>query len=363
MVSIISCAALPGNSDYPASPQFLDGRFHNTSPFSMMGPGTMLNTISRYLFEQRRDITPELPVPLQPLNAEGLRQQSGSGMTVYRLGHSSLLLSIAGEFWLIDPVFSERASPVSWAGPRRFHPTPITIEQLPEIRGVIISHDHYDHLDRATIRQLKDRVASFVTPLGVGRHLQNWGVDADRIHQLDWWQSIELGELKLTATPAQHFSGRGLTDSNRTLWASWVIRSSDQSIFFSGDSGYFDGFREIGNRLGPFDLTIIENGAWDRNWDKVHMRPEQTLQAHLDLGGRVLMPVHNGTFDLALHPWHEPFARIRALADEAAVQLVQPQIGEQVAVGAPAHAESSWWANLNPDSAEPVMAGTAGGRG
>ncbi len=160
---------------------------------------------------------------------------------------------------------------MQWAGPKRFHPAPLSIEDLPQLRAVIISHDHYDHLDKGSIRRLRDKVDTFVTPLGIGEHLRNWGVEPERIVELDWWQDVELEGLTLTATPAQHFSGRGLHDRNRTLWASWVIQSSDHSLFFSGDTGYFDGFREIGERFGPFDVTMIETGAYNRAWRKVHM--------------------------------------------------------------------------------------------
>ncbi|MEE7560304.1 hydrolase, partial [Xanthomonas sp. Kuri4-2] len=237
--------------------------------------------------------------------------------------------------WLTDPVFAERASPVPFAGPRRFHAPPIALEELPPLAGVILSHNHYDHLDRASLRRLADRVGVFVAPLGVGDLLVRWGVDAAKVRQLDWWQSLTVGGLTLTAAPAQHFSGRGWFDSGRALWASWAIQHRDLKLFFSGDSGYFDGFRAIGERLGPFDLTLMENGAYDRRWPHVHMQPEQSLQAHRDVRGRALLPIHNGTFDLALHPWYEPFERISALARAAGVPLLTPRMGARVDLDAP----------------------------
>lgn len=262
--------------------------------------------------------------------------------SLFRLGHSTLLLKLAGSWWLTDPVFSERASPLPFAGPKRFHAPPVALADLPPIRGVILSHDHYDHLDRAAIKALVPLVELFLAPLGVGDRLLAWGVPPGKVRQLDWWQGIEAGGLRLTATPAQHFSGRGLHDGNRTLWCSWVIESAELKLFFSGDSGYFDGFAEIGRRYGPFDLTMLETGAYNEHWPYVHMHPQQTLQAHRDLGGRWLLPIHNGTFDLAMHAWYEPFERILELATEHGVRVSTPMMGERIDLQAP-HAGRRWW--------------------
>lgn len=347
MTVIFSCASKQVSESYDFSPRFRDGKFHNETSLVPTDIKTTSNIFWRYVSETRIDATPARPIPLEAMTKDQLVADNAKEAAVYRLGHSSLLLALTGEFWLIDPVFSERASPFKWLGPKRFHPTPIALDQLPKIRGVIISHDHYDHLDRETIMQLKDQVDYFVTPLGVGQHLRSWGVEPDRIHELDWWQDVSFGKVKLTATPAQHFSGRGLLDGNQTLWSSWVIRTGQASLFFSGDSGYFDGFKEIGERLGPFDLTMIENGAYDRNWSQVHMTPEETMQAHLDLRGRALMPVHNGTFDLALHPWLEPFERLSALAQENQIPLVTPVMGKRVPL-TEVQQYHAWW-RKNPE--------------
>ena len=228
-----------------------------------------------------------------------------------------MLLRLRGGWWLTDPVFSERASPVQFPGPKRFHAPPISLAELPPLRGVILSHDHYDHLDHRAIKALASKTEVFLSPLGVGDRLAAWGVSADRIRQFDWWQDVEIDGLRLTATPAQHFSGRSLADSNRTLWSSWVIEDDELRVFFSGDSGYFDGFAEIGRRFGPFDLTLMETGAYDPQWPYVHMQPTETVQAHQDLRGRWLLPIHNGTFDLAMHAWDDPFQQV-ALARRAA---------------------------------------------
>jgi len=262
--------------------------------------------------------------------------------TVYRLGHSTILMKLNGEFWLTDPVFSKRASPVQWAGPARFHAPPISIAELPPIKGVILSHNHYDHLDYAAILDLADKTEHFLAPLGVGDTLVAWGVPAAKVQQLSWWQSARAGSLQLTATPAQHFSGRGLFDSNKTLWASWVIDSGGARIFFSGDTGYFKGFREIGDKFGPFDLTLMETGAYDPQWPDIHMQPRETMQAHIDLRGKVMLPIHNGTFDLAMHRWDDPFEQITALAAARGQALATPIIGAPLSIAAP-QPTGAWW--------------------
>ncbi|NIJ70428.1 MBL fold metallo-hydrolase [Xanthomonas sp. 60] len=329
----------PGHP-YGLSPQFRDGRFHNPAGRSSLGVIGTLRVFWRLMFNKPRDATPSAPIPVLPLTRQALLEAPDDSL--WRLGHSTLLFKLNGHFWLTDPVFSERASPVGFMGPRRFHEPPLSVDDLPPITGVIISHDHYDHLDQSAVRALAPNVAHFVTALGVGDRLQAWGVPAGKIQQLDWWQETRVQGLKIVATPGQHFSGRGLSDGNRTLWASWVIDSGSSRVFFSGDSGYFDGFARIGERFGPFDLTLIETGAYDADWADVHMQPEQSLQAHLDVRGKVLMPIHNGTFDLALHPWTEPFERIAALAQQQGVELTTPRMGERLSIRTPS-APSPWW--------------------
>jgi len=296
---------------------------------------------------------PDRAIPVRAIDIAAL--EAAPDRSLYRLGHSTILMKLRGRYWLTDPVFSERASPVQWAGPARFHAPPISIEDLPPIAGVILSHNHYDHLDRAAIAKLAGKTARFITPLGVGDQLIAWGVDPACVEQLDWWQSTDADGLRLTATPAQHFSGRGLTDSDRSLWASWVIQDADFRVFFSGDSGYFDGFKAIGDAYGPFDLTLMETGAYDKRWAFVHMQPEETLQAHQDLRGRWLLPIHNGTFDLAMHAWHEPFDRILALAWERSVSITTPQMGEAFNLAQPQRG-NAWWLAVEGES-EAVVQG------
>lgn len=323
-----------------------DGKYRNPVQIQRTSFFKTLQIALTFLFNKPANTIPAGQIPVQTLTSEQLL--AAPDQSLFRLGHSTLLLKLRGEFWLTDPVFSERASPFQWMGPKRFHQPPISIADLPPIKGVILSHDHYDHLDYAAVLQLAEKVEHFLTPLGVGDTLIKWGIAANKIQQLDWWQSTIVDGIELMATPAQHFSGRGLNDGNQTLWSSWVIREihgeaeQNLNLFFSGDSGYFDGFKQIGDKFGPFDLTMIETGAYNHQWPDVHMQPEQTLQAHLDLRGKHLLPVHNGTFDLSLHVWHEPFDRITALADARNVPISTPQMGEQLSMSKP-HAGEAWW--------------------
>ncbi|WP_140634125.1 MBL fold metallo-hydrolase [Methylibium rhizosphaerae] len=329
--------------------QARDGKYHNVVPRQAPGFTKMLAIAWRVLTRKPDTTVPRGPVPVQPLTAAALADAPDASL--FRLGHSTLLLKLRGELWLTDPVFSERASPFQWMGPKRFHESPIGIDELPPIKGVILSHDHYDHLDHAAIMKLAPKVDVFITPLGVGDRLVDWGVDPAKVRQLDWWQETSVAGVRLVAAPAQHFSGRGLTDGDRTLWASWVILADGLRLFFSGDTGYHADFATIGERFGPFDVTLLETGAYDEQWPDVHMQPEQTLQAHRDLRGRWLMPVHNGTFDLAMHAWDEPFDRIEALAAAGGIALATPAMGERLSLRQP-HAGQRWWRELQPAAAE-----------
>lgn len=226
------------------------------------------------------------------------------------MGHSSVLAEIDGQRVLFDPVWGERCSPFPFAGPKRLHPVPLPLAALGPVDVVVISHDHYDHLDMPTIRELAGTDTVFAVPLGVGAHLERWGVSTDRLRELDWQESTRVGGLTLTATPARHFCGRGLRNTQHTLWASWVVAGERHRIYHSGDTGYFEGFRDIGAAHGPFDATMIQVGAYSEFWPDIHMTPEEGVRSHLDLQGGdpggVLMPIHWGTFNLAPHPWAEP---------------------------------------------------------
>lgn len=332
---------------YAASPQFSvqDCRFQNPPNPEAKPQRSTWDIWSRIVMEQKQGTVPVDPIPVRMLDRAALDALDPAANHIIRLGHSSHLLKLRGKWWLIDPVFGPRASPVSWAGPKRFHPPPLALQDVPPIEGLVLSHDHYDHLDVPTIEVLKDRVQRYFVPLGVGQRLRDYGVAADRIEEFDWWQQGKWGEVELTAAPAQHFSGRTPWDRNRTLWASWLLRSGGERIYYSGDTGYFPGFKEIGTRLGPIDLALMENGAYDNYWPMVHLAPEETVQAFQDLGARTLYLVHNSTFDLAFHGWREPLERVAALARERGISLATPEIGEVLTLGQP-RVNRHWWEGL-----------------
>ncbi|MCF7535186.1 MBL fold metallo-hydrolase [Pseudomonas petrae] len=329
-----------------------EGRYLNHKPMARSGVGKTLRIFWNALFNKPHHTRPAGEIPVQPLSRQQLFAAPDN--TVYRLGHSTVLFKLRGEYFLTDPVFADRASPVQWAGPQRFHQPPIRLEDLPPLKAVILSHNHYDHLDYMTIQVLKDKAEHFITPLGVGDTLIEWGVPAAKVQQLNWWQSTDIHGIRFVATPAQHFSGRTLRDGNQTLWASWVILDGEQRIFFSGDTGYHDGFKLIGEQYGPFDVTLMETGAYNVDWPDVHMQPEETLQAHIDLRGKWLLPIHNGTFDLAMHAWHEPFDRILALAWDRSISITTPEMGQPFYVQYPSRGEA-WWLKVEK-VAEPETA-------
>ena len=351
-MSISSCTlrAAPAEPATSTVLQRVDGKFRNPVAMQKLGGLDTMKLMWAFAVGKPAGTVPTKAVPVLALTRAQLLAAPDN--TLFRLGHSTLLLKLNGHFFLTDPVFSERASPVQWAGPKRFHQPPISIAELPPIKAVILSHDHYDHLDHAAVLALAAKTEHFVTPVGVGDTLVKWGVPKAKVQQFDWWQGLTIDGVRLVATPSQHFSGRGLFDGNQTLWASWVIEAPELRVFFSGDSGYFDGFKQIGEKYGPFDVTMIETGAYDKLWPDVHMQPEQTLQAHLDLQGKWLMPVHNGTFDLGLHVWHEPFDRITALAAKRGVNLATPQMGEAVDLKQPQRGEKWWLTVLEQEMAD-----------
>ena len=321
------------------SKQFRNGRYHNTSGLGPDLDGPTLRIMHEFFFggAKRR---PRITIPvLDP--TETWRLPPASGLRVSWFGHSAFLLELDGARILADPMFGERASPVPFLGPRRFHRVPVTVDQLPRLDAILMSHDHHDHLNPESVRALGRLDVPWITSLGVGRQLERFGVAGARVTELDWWASHEVGGLTITATPAQHFSGRGLTDRNRTLWSSWVFASPRRRVFFSGDTGLTDELAEIGRRYGRFELCLLEIGAWHPAWGSIHLGPEQALRAFAMLGGGTLMPLHWATFDLALHAWDEPIETLSRLAAQQGVRVVTPRIGEPIE---PASAmTTAWW--------------------
>jgi L-ascorbate metabolism protein UlaG (beta-lactamase superfamily) len=288
-----------------------------------------------------KDRVPKTELPVKGVDLSLFTSRKNDVLNVSWIGHSSLMINIDGHRILTDPVFARR---VSIAGPTRFNgDAPVDIDDVPEVDAVVISHDHYDHLNRYSVQRLSARTARFVVPAGVAARLVKWGIPEKKIVELSWWESFSFdSRLKMISTPVQHFSGRGLFDRNKTLAASWIIQTPEHNIFFSGDSGYFPGFREIGDSYGPFDMTFIECGAYNKAWSTVHMFPEQTVQAHLDLRGGVLHPIHWATFNLSTHPWYEPMERLTEAAVAAGVSIATPVIGDTTQLGRYVP-NTRWW--------------------
>ena len=336
-----------------ASPLWAGDRFQNVHPIlpNLRDPTVSMPSIKDFICGGERRV-PRGPLPsISPLEEWVKKPQSG--LRVTWLGHSTMLIEIDGVRILTDPVWGPRASPSALLGPKRFQPVPLSLREMPPVDVVVVSHDHYDHLDYPTIRTLARTPVPFVTSLGVGAHLEYWGVQAERITELDWWESYTIPNtgVVLTAAPSQHFSGRGLQDRNATLWSSLAIRSPHHSVFFSGDTGLTTEYRSIREKLGPFDLVMLEIGAFYPAWGDVHLGPDNALKAHAMLGG-VFMPVHWGTFALAMHAWDQPAERLFEIAADTGAQLLMPLLGQPVE---PAHAQivTPWWREVDNSRVKP----------
>ena len=326
-----------------ASSHYQDGKFTNTLPH----PALEISDVWGYLKEQFFGVqirVPQSAIPVSAISPASLQTQPAPGLRVIWLGHSSVYIELDGLRLLIDPVFSGYASPFDGIGPKRFHPPPIVITDLPEIDAVIISHDHYDHLDMRTIQYLSSKETHFFVPLGVGAHLDEWEVPESQITELDWWESTEVKSLKIVCTPAQHYSSRGIFDYKNTLWSSWSIIGSENRVFYSGDTGFSNHFQEIGDQLGPFDLSIIKIGQYGpgASWIYSHMDPEQAIDSHLAVQARRLLPVSWGTFNIAFHDWDEPIKRAIKAAKEQNVDIFTPRVGETVIMDEP-FSSLDWW--------------------
>ena len=336
-----------------ASTQFHDGRFHNPTGRGARLKGKALPLLGEYFFGdvERR---PPAALPVEDPRPEWSRSVE-HGLRVTWLGHSTVLLEFDGVRVLTDPVFGERASPLSYAGPRRFHKTPITIDELPPIDLIVLSHDHYDHLCATSVVALAKRGTPIVTALGVGARLEALGVPEDLITELDWGESHSVPGLLVHATPAQHFSGRGFGDRNRTLWASWVIEGARHKVFFSGDTGLTEQFREIAAMYGPFSLVMLEIGAYHPSWGDIHLGPDNAITAFEWLGGGTLLPIHWGTFDLGLHAWHDPGDQILELAAARRAHVLTPRLGQ---VFEPIHLDgpTPWWQRLRAEDRKRLAA-------
>lgn len=331
------------------SSQYQDGQFRNPMP-TRMGPDRRdVPRIFQDFLTGKAERSPKGPLPHRTPDLPPLPPDATD---VTWFGHSAVLLRTGGRTLLVDPMFGRRASPFVSVGSRRFDDlSPTDLDDLPPLDAVVLTHDHYDHLDHASILRLRDRADRFITTLGVGAHLEHWGVPAARITELDWWETVGFRGLTFTATPSRHFSGRGLTGRQQTLWGGFVIEANRPSghahkIYFGGDSGYGSHFREIGARLGPFDLALLECGQYSLHWPDIHMMPEETARAHRDVQGGVLLPLHWGAFNLSLHPWREPVERLLTAAEEFDITVATPVIGRTWRLGTPPPT-TRWWRHLD----------------
>ncbi|MBW2458751.1 MAG: MBL fold metallo-hydrolase [Deltaproteobacteria bacterium] len=323
------------------SAHYRDGQFVNELPPQAL----MWESTTKWLTGGGDHREPTVPVPVDARQAADFAEPPPDGLRLTWLGHSTMLVELDGHRFITDPQFARRESPTRFFGPDRFYAPPLALADLPDLDAVLISHDHYDHLEMDTVQALNQRQMRFVVPLGVGAHLEYWGVPAERIVELDWWEHTKVGSVELHCTPARHFSGRGVWDWAATLWAGWAIVGPDHRVFYSGDSAMFPTYAEIGARLGPFDATFLDTGAYDETWADYHMGPEQAVAAHRALRGKLLLPVHWGTFNLGLHNWTEPAERLLIAAAQAGVKVAIPRPGQSVSPASPPPV-SRWWPNV-----------------
>ena len=330
--------------DFEDSGHYKDGKFQNQIPTSMeLGFTKTVSLIGDMFFSRGKARRPGEPLPMEKIDPENVAYNARDIGRLTWFGHSACLLEIDGRKILFDPMLGQNAGPLPWMSPQRFNrELPIEIEALPFIDAVLISHDHYDHLDYGSIKKLKEKVGMFYVPLGVGAHLRAWGVKDENISELNWWDEVQFKGFTFICAPARHFSGRGLS-KNITLWCSWIIQSSEQRFYFSGDSGYGPHFREIGEKYGPIDFVMMECGQYNELWHNIHLMPEETVQATLDVKGKLLLPIHWGAFTLSLHSWTDPITRVTAEADKVRLQVTTPKIGEPVLLDYKKVPVSKWW--------------------
>jgi L-ascorbate metabolism protein UlaG (beta-lactamase superfamily) len=325
------------------SQNFVDGRARNSVETHLSS--TDAREFFVEYFRGAKVRKPSGPVPtaeVDPATLESIRNQ---GVRFIWLGHSTVYLEIDGTRVLIDPVWSDRAAPSKILGPKRSHPVPMALADLPAIDVVVISHDHYDHLDPGVVRELAPQGVQFAVPLGVGADLEEWGVAGEQIIELDWWEGAAVGSLALVATPARHFSGWQVTDRDRTLWASWTLVGPNSRVFYSGDTGWLDDFEKIGEKYGPFDLTIMKCGAYGDGWPDIHINGMQAVEASQLLKGHRMLPVHWLTFDLALHPWEEPVVQAVETGGELGVDVITPLLGELIDLKGRVET-TRWWESI-----------------
>ncbi|NNF01143.1 MAG: MBL fold metallo-hydrolase [Bacteroidia bacterium] len=329
---------------YMLSPNFVDGKFVNEGEFNMDINCHSIRQMLKEMLSPNPNVSPSQNIRVQKMDSLDIVNFPDSLTRVTWFGHSTVLVEIEGKKLLFDPHFNQYAAPHPWLGRKRYNAEmPIEIEKLPPVDAVIISHDHYDHLDYESIYKLRSKTAHFYVPLAVGNHLAAWGVSWDRIHEMDWWDEGGIDNLLIACTPSKHMSGRGTNDQFSTLWGSWVVKGKEHSAYFSGDGGYNDRFQKIGSKYGPFDIAFLECGQYNELWADVHMSPEQTAQAGIDLEANLILPIHWASFTLATHSWTDPIERVTAKSNALGIAVSTPEIGESLVLDSAHFPKSKWW--------------------
>lgn len=329
---------------YSLTCHFENGVFLNKEEINMEVDCHSIQKMLEEMLEPDPNVSPKEDIKVKKIQAESILQKPDSLSRLTWFGHSTFLVEIDGKNILFDPVFGQYAAPHPLLGRKRYNSEmPINIADLPKIDAVIISHDHYDHLDYESIKELKDKTDHFFVPLGVDNHLERWEIAEDKISKMDWWEEEEFKGLTIAFTPSRHMSGRGLTDQSATLWGSWVVKGKKSNMYFSGDGGYGQHFKEIGEKYGEFDIALMECGQYNKLWAEVHMMPEQTVQAGIDVKAKMIVPIHWGAFTLATHAWTDPIERVTQEAKKRKLEIATPQIGEPIILGNSEIPKTAWW--------------------
>jgi len=347
LLLITSCTvffsySLEETKDSPKNFNYKTGKFVNTNPTEGVTE-SFFKVGYKFMFENNNMRKPNFEIPIEEISIEAFSNKISDELSIIWLGHATTLINIDGTIILTDPMLTKWASPIDWIGPKRFFDSPIEIEEMPILDAVLISHNHYDHLDKESVLRLNGITKKFIVPTGVEKHLLSWGILSEKIIIKNWWDTFQLNdEIEIITTPAHHFSGRGIFDNNKTLWVSFIIKTKNHSVYFGGDSGFFKGYKEIGEKHGPFDIAILPIGAYSKMWKDIHMNPEEAVQAHLDLNGKLLFPIHWGTFNMALHGWTEPAERLIVASEKENVNFVIPKPGQVVKVNSKTSV-AKWW--------------------
>ena len=331
--------SLSDKEDYEKrASNYKDGKFHNENDFKMI---YKTNEENEYISSKDTKPKDEIPVKTPMI----IDKPNEKELNVTWLGHSTILMNISSMNVLIDPVFSDYTSPIPYLGPNRYSDLPLKIKDLPNIDLVVITHDHYDHLDYKTIKLIDKKVDKYIVPLGIENHLERWNVNSDKITNMAWWEEIDINGLLIGCTPARHYSSRSMLDKNNTLWSSYVFINKNHKVFISGDSGYDNHFKDISKRYGNFDLSLLDTGQYNVRWKSTHMNPEESVQAGLDLNSKVIMPIHNSSFVLSTHPWDEPLEKFVKESEKNNIKYITPMIGETINYN-DNMTTSKWWRDI-----------------